>query len=116
MAPMEKIQQLARELGEAVAHHERFAAFREARTAFRADEEAQALQRDYDAAADLIQRKSALGQPLEPEDKRAEAGLREKVAANAVLMQLLRAQADFHELMREVNQTIEDALEQDAAQ
>jgi len=107
---MEQIRALAQKLGAAMARHERFELFRAARTAFRADDDAQALQRDYDAAAEVLQRKTVLNQPLEPEEKRAEMELRETVAQNAVLMELLRRQADFHELMREVNAKIDEAL------
>ncbi len=108
---MEQIRELASQLGDAVVRHARYDAYRKSREAFQGDEQAQQLQRDYDAASELLQRKSALGQPIEPEEKRSEASLRESVIKNPILMELLRAQADFHELMTEINKSIEAKLE-----
>jgi len=105
---MDRILDLARQLGEAVAAHPRFETLRAARAAFASDEEAQALQRAYDEAGETLREKLSSGQPLEPEEKRREQELRAKIAANPVLMDLLRAQADFHDLMQKANVAIEE--------
>ncbi|MHC4548412.1 MAG: YlbF family regulator [Planctomycetota bacterium] len=107
---MEEILTLAKKLGQAVAAHERCRALKEARAAFESDETARKLQQEYDEAAILLQQRLAEGKPLEPDEKRREADLRGQVAGNATLTALVRAQADFHELMVSVNQALEGAI------
>jgi len=107
---MEEIVTQAEKLGETIARHARCRALAEAREAFDKDEAAKKLQEDYDAAAQALQKKAATGGVLEPEEKRREADLRGQLAANETLSALLRAQADFHELMVVVNQALERAI------
>lgn len=107
---MEEIVRHAERLGEAIAAHARCNALAEARAAFEKDEAARKLREDYDAAVDALQRKLAAGAVLEPEEKRREADLRARVAANATLTALVRAQADFQELMVTVNRALERAI------
>ncbi len=105
---MKRILELAGRLGEAVAEHAHFKALRSAREALKNDDDAQTIQREYDEAGEVLRQKLNTGQPLEPEEKRLETELRAKVTGNAVLMNMLRAQADFHEMMQQVNAAIED--------
>ena len=107
---MESIVKQAEKLGEAIAGHARCQALTEAREALAKDEAARGLQADYDAATENLQKKMAAGEVLEPEDKRREADLRSRLAANETLVALIRAQADFHELMVTVNQALERAI------
>lgn len=105
---MDRVIQLARRLGQAIAEDARCAALKEARTAFEADAEASQLRQDYDEAASVLHEKLARGEPLEPEEKRREAELRSRVAGNETLRRLVRAQADFQQLMTEANEAIEE--------
>ena len=105
---MEDILDLARQLGKKVAASERFQALKAARARLVEDEDARQLQEEYDKAALLLHDKIAKGQPLEPDEKRNELKLREKVAANETLATLIRAQADLHQLMHSVNAEIEE--------
>ncbi len=107
---MEDILKRAKELGEAIAAHERCQALKQAARALRADEEAKQLDKEYADAAQVLQKKSAAGEPLEPEEKRLEADLRSKTVAHPVIRELLRAQADFAELMQKTNATLESAI------
>jgi cell fate (sporulation/competence/biofilm development) regulator YlbF (YheA/YmcA/DUF963 family) len=107
---MQQIVKQAEKLGEAIAAHARYKALAVARDALAKDEAAKQLQEDYDAATETLQKKLAAGEPLEPEDKRREAELRGRLAANETLAALVRAQADFHELMVAVNQALERAI------
>lgn len=107
---MQEIVKQAEKLGAAIAAHARCKALGEARDALAKDEAAQQLQKDYDAAAETLQRKLAAGEPLEPEDKRREAELRGRLAGNETLAAFVRAQADFHELMVAVNEALERAI------
>lgn len=107
---MDEIVKQAEKLGEIIAGHARCKALAEARAAFDKDEAARQLQQDYDAALEALRKKTAAGEPLEPEEKRREAELRSQLASNATLAALVRAQADFHELMATVNQALERAI------
>ena len=108
---MEDILKRAKELGEAIATHERCQALKQAVHALKADEEARQLDQEYSAAARVLQEKAAAGKPLEPEEKRLEADLRSKTIAHPVIRELLKAQADFAELMQQTNATLESAIE-----
>jgi len=111
MTGTERIQSLARRLGEAIAEDERFKALKKAKEAYEADHAAQALEKDYDQAAAALREKMEQKKPLEPEEKRQEADLRTRVAENPTIQALLKAQVEFHQLMRKVNQTLESAIE-----
>ena len=108
---MDDILRHAKELGEAIAAHERCRALKQAAQALKADEEAKQLEREYAQAAQVLQEKSAVGKPLEPEEKRREADLRSKTVAHPVIRELLKAQADFTELMQKTNATLERAID-----
>jgi cell fate (sporulation/competence/biofilm development) regulator YlbF (YheA/YmcA/DUF963 family) len=107
---MDEIVKQAEKLGEMIARDARCKALVEARRAFDGDEAARKLQQDYDAALDNLQRKTVAGEVLEPEEKRREADLRSQLAANRTLAALVRAQADFHQVMRTVNDALERAI------
>ena len=51
----------------------------------------------------------ASGKPIEPEDKRRLADLHVKVIGSRIIKDLLKAQADYLELMTLVSQHIEEA-------
>ncbi|MHC4135585.1 MAG: YlbF family regulator [Planctomycetota bacterium] len=107
---MEAIVKQAEKLGEAIAGHGRCKALAAAREALAKDEAARQLQEDYDAAAETLQKKKAAGEVLEPEEKRREAELRSRLADSETLAALVRAQADFHELMVAVSKALERAI------
>jgi len=108
---MDRIEALTRKLGEALAGHERCVRLREASRAFQADAAAQKLREEYDAVITKLQEKLRQGLALEPEEKRAEADLRARVAASVTIQALLRAQADFQQLMHEVQATLQSTLD-----
>jgi len=106
----ERIQSLAQRLGEAIAGDERYLTLKKAKEAYEADQKAQSLEKDYDTVAATLRGKMEQKKPLEPEEKRKEADLRASVVANPTIQALLKAQVEFHQLMRKVNQTLEDAI------
>lgn len=108
---MDEILEVARKLGEAVARSERYGTLRAASEAMQADDAAMKLRADYDAVVTSIQESLAEGRPVEPEDKRREAQLREQVTRTPCIVAVLRAQADFHELMNRVNDAIQKQIE-----
>jgi cell fate (sporulation/competence/biofilm development) regulator YlbF (YheA/YmcA/DUF963 family) len=107
---MDAIVKQAEILGRTIAAHPRRHALLAAEEALENDEVARQLREDYDAAVDALQRKLASGDALEPDEKRREAELRSQVSANETLARLVRAQADFQELMIAANQALERAI------
>ena len=102
---------IARQLAAALQADARFIAIKQASEAVRDDAEAKKLEEDYAAVAQAIQAKEMTGAAIEPDEKRRELELREKVSANMKIVAFLRAQADFSQLMNGVNEEIQNALE-----
>lgn len=110
MKGTDRIEALARKLGEAIAAHERCGLLKAAAKAVETDAAAQQLEKDYHEAVELLRSKAAAGRPLEPEEKRREAELREEVATSPTIQAYVRAQADFQELMHLIHSTIEKQI------
>jgi hypothetical protein len=64
---------------------------------------------DYEAQQQKMNELAAAGRPIEPEDKRRLADLHAKVIGSRVIKDVLKAQADYVELMTAVSQRIEEA-------
>lgn len=109
-ATNDEVTRFAEQLGAAIAGHERCAALKQAVEALHADTEAKRIEAKYAAAARVLQEKTANNQPLEPEEKRLEADLRNQVASNPTIRAFLKAQADFQQLMNRTNEILEDAI------
>ena len=107
---MDDILRLASDLGEHISTHERFQKLRGAEAAVQADEVAGDLIKSADAQRRKIAELEAKQQPVEPEDKHELARLEEAIRENENLQGLLRAQADFMELMGKVNRAIREKL------
>ncbi len=107
---MADVMELAGQLGVALAEDARYAAMRAATVALKEDADAKKLEEEYAKAVQTIHRKTAEGVAIEPEDKKRELDLRNKIAANEKITALLRAQADFQELMNSVNDAIQEKI------
>ena len=103
--------EIARQLAAALQADARFVAIKQATGAVHDDPEAKKLEEDYAAAAQVMQSKELAGAAIEPDEKRLELELREKVSANTKIVAFLRAQADFSQLMNGVNEEIQNALD-----
>ena len=106
----QNIVELARRLGERIRESERFKAFNAAEEAADQDEEARELRRQLEEQSLKIARLETERQPVEPEDKRALQNLRARAHANARLQELARAQADYMQLMKQVNDALYEVL------
>lgn len=104
---MEDLIALAKELGKKIAAHSRTAAFTAAAKEVAADREAQQILRDYQDHADKLGQLQESGKPIEPQDKHRMAELEGKIATHAKLKVLMRAQADYLELMQQVQMAID---------
>jgi cell fate (sporulation/competence/biofilm development) regulator YlbF (YheA/YmcA/DUF963 family) len=110
MSDTAEILKKARGLGEAIASHARVAAMHSAQQKVQLDQAAQKLLRDYQDHANLIRRKESEGQPIEPREKHKLADLERGMASNDALKTMMRAQADYLDLMNQVHDAIEASL------
>ena len=108
---MDDILQLASDLGERIANHERFQKLRATESAVQADEVAGDLVKSSDAQRRKIAELEAKQQPVEPADKHEMMRLDEAIRENENLQGLVQAQADFMELMNKVNRAIREKLD-----
>jgi cell fate (sporulation/competence/biofilm development) regulator YlbF (YheA/YmcA/DUF963 family) len=103
---VEEILGQARRLGKLIAQHSRTRAMQQASAALRADADARSLLDEHHRQAEHIRRLESEGRPIEVADKHKLADLEIKVAANPLIMKLMKAQADYVELMQAVNSAI----------
>lgn len=107
---LDKILELARNLGQAIRQHPRYTKLREADQRVRDDKSATDALAAYNQATGEIARKERSGQPIEPEDKRKLEQLHKAVATQEAIKGFMAAQADYAELMRKMNDTIFSAI------
>ena len=107
---MDEIVKLADQLGKRIAESERFVNLRQAENAVENDPEAGDLLKKADAHKARLASLEAARKPIEPEDKREMQRLTEAMTNNEKLHALLRAQADYIEMMSKVNEAIRSRL------
>lgn len=110
MSDVQPLLEQARSLGKSIGQHKRMRAFNEAREGVQRDPAAQQILQDYSQYMEKLQRLEAEGKPIEPTDKRKLAEIEGRMSSNDALKQLMRAQADYIELMDRVNSAMEEAL------
>ena len=103
---MDAILELADRLGKSIGADSRTQRMAEVRAAF----ENRQLLGDYEKQQRKIHELESQGMRIEPDDKRRLADLHAKVAGSEVLKALVKAQADYLELMTTVSQRIEKAV------
>lgn len=114
MAELADLLKQARALGLAIAENPKVKAYLEAQAAVRDDAEARRLLDTYQQAATRVQQLSAERKPIEPELKRTLAESEQKMASQASLKRLMRAQADYFDLMNRINNAMEEPLQRPA--
>jgi len=107
---MEKALAAAAELGRQIAQDEAFQRLRAAEGAVQADAAAQKVLDDFERQRGKIESLERARKPVEPEDKREMIRLSDAVHGNPKLQELVRAQADYMEMMNRVNKAIQKAL------
>ncbi|MCK4342783.1 MAG: YlbF family regulator [Phycisphaerae bacterium] len=110
MQDSENVLIKAKLLGEALAAHPRVKDYYAAQRAVRADETARKLLQDYQKQAAYIHQLEAEQKPVEVADKQKLREYETQMAGNETLKNLMRAQADYVQLMTQVNQTMEAPL------
>ena len=103
---MDDILRRAEELGRAMREHPRYKRLMEADGRVRADKAATGALEAYNKAVLKIAEKQHRQQPIEVEEKREAERLRQAVVANETVKAFMRAQADYAELMKRMNDAI----------
>jgi len=111
---MEEIMDLAARLGRAITASRQFQALKQLEFKAREDPRIQEITAAYQKQIAALRELEKQGKPIEPEDKRKLAELRDRVQALPDLQALLRVQADYTELMLKVNDIISAELKIDA--
>lgn len=107
---MEQILKTATELGRLVADQPAYHALRSAELAVQADKETTGLLGALHKQRRHIAELEAQMKPVGVEDKHELQRLNEAAGANDKLRELLRAQADFMQIMNRINQAIQKEL------
>ena len=107
---MEEILTLADKLGRAIATHERFQALRTAEKNVSENEGANRAQTELEKHMNHISDLEQSGKPVEVADKRKLEQLQNEFRSQPALQQLVKAQADYLEMMNKVNETIVSRL------
>ena len=102
----DRIRAQAAELGKLIAASPAGTAILEARKELQADEQAHKMLESYQEQMQRIAQLEEEGKPVEPEDKHKLVEFQQKVASHSTLKLWIKAQADFSQLMHEVNKAI----------
>ena len=93
----------ARDLGESIARHERVKSYYAAQHGVGKDPAAKALLMEYAQHMDRLRQLESEQKPIEVADKQKAAEIEAQIAGNDRLKELMRVQADYVELMNQVN-------------
>jgi cell fate (sporulation/competence/biofilm development) regulator YlbF (YheA/YmcA/DUF963 family) len=104
---MNDILELAARLGKRIAEDERGRRLAESRQALEHSLADRQLLADFEDCQHRILDLQQAGRPIEPADKRKLADLQDRVAGSTVIRNLLKAQADYLELMSHITERIE---------
>ena len=108
---MEKILELASQLGKTIAQDQRTQKLNLAQKALDQDQDAQKLLKDYQDHAEIIRQLENGQKPIEVEDKHKLADLEQKISTNALIREMTRRQVDFVDIMRKVKETIDNEIQ-----
>jgi len=106
---MEDIITEAAALGKSIAAHPRMKAFAAAARAVAEDTDAQEILKAYQEQIQTLREKEQGGKPIEPAEKHALTESEGKVAGNTLLKAMMKAQADYLEMMKRINDAIDQA-------
>jgi cell fate (sporulation/competence/biofilm development) regulator YlbF (YheA/YmcA/DUF963 family) len=106
---VDEILDLATRLGQRIAADPRGRQMADARATLDGSLQDRQLLQDYETQQQKVHELEASGRPIEPDDKRRLADLHSRVISSSVIKDVLKAQADYLELMTLVSQNIEEA-------
>ena len=107
---MAEINELAEQLGKAIAQSAQAANLHTARTAVSGQADLTQLLKDYQVQSEKIARLEHEHKPVEVDDKRKLQELHSKLIASEVFKKFTAAQVEYIDLLRRVNETIRKNL------
>ena len=107
---MSAITELAGRLGKTIASSPPATALRDAREALAAQPELAQLLTNFQNQSDKIRQLEAEGKPVEVDDKHQLQTLQDELVASEIFKKFTAAQVDYIDLMRQVNQAIQNEL------
>ena len=108
--PMDRVIELARDLGRAIAETERFKEFAAAQKTVSADATLREIDSKLRAQQEKIDKLLEEGKAVEPEDKRELENLQNTLRTSDALQDLARAEANYAEMMSRVSRAINEPL------
>jgi cell fate (sporulation/competence/biofilm development) regulator YlbF (YheA/YmcA/DUF963 family) len=105
-----RILQLAERLGYAIGDSPLYRQLQEIDSRLDADNETKQLLLDYQLLAKRFEEKSANKEEATSEQIRLKRLLERRIRENPLILEFLRAQADFAELMASVRKTLQEAI------
>jgi cell fate (sporulation/competence/biofilm development) regulator YlbF (YheA/YmcA/DUF963 family) len=108
---MQEILAKAADLAQAIKKSKVYRSLLAAQDRLEKDGATKKLMQDFDEQSRQIREKEKKLTPVEVEDKRKLQQLRDQMQSNELVQELLRAQADYAQMMAKVNETIEMALQ-----
>lgn len=110
MADAADLVNQARSLGEAIAKHSSVQAYMACKQKVQDDDVAQKLLKNYQELAQHLHMMEQAGKPIEPEMKRGLGEAEQLMASDETLKAWLRAQADYVDLMNQINRAMEEPI------
>jgi cell fate (sporulation/competence/biofilm development) regulator YlbF (YheA/YmcA/DUF963 family) len=107
---MEETLEAASKLGAAIANHDRYKSFRKAEEQLKQDSVAKEISEKLEKQSKKIYELEKILKPVEVEDKKELQQLKEQVASNQSIQKFLKAQTDYIEFMKMINERIEAEL------
>ena len=115
MASTEDVIEQAEKLGELIAEHSVSKSMESAIKALQNDTASQRALTDLNRHASSLEEKAAQGQPIEVADKQKFEQLQQAVAMSPLLANFQRAQMDYADLLKQVDDAITGAAPEEAA-
>jgi cell fate (sporulation/competence/biofilm development) regulator YlbF (YheA/YmcA/DUF963 family) len=103
---MEKIFELAKQLGESLAEHPIGKRYHGAKDILDADSSAKTLIQEYEQIVVKLGQKEKQGKPIEPEEKRMLTDLQSKLAGNESVKKWMESQVEYMNLLRQINDQV----------
>ena len=107
---MDPILEQARKLAEMLAADPRFTKLRKLESDVIGNPEKRRMLEEYEKSRLSLEHKQQHFHPITPEEKHAHADITKKLHAEPILLDLARAQADYAQMMDQVNRTIHSLL------
>ncbi len=107
---MDEILELASKLSTAIVKHDRYKMFKEAEEQLKKDNVAKKISEKLEKQSKKIYELEKNSKAIEIEDKKNLQQLKEEVASSPSIQKFLKAQADYVELMKRVNECIKTRL------